>query len=66
MYPGLVRRRRLDEQAMYRQVSQRCGDARPRGLEAPRGLELVKRDGTGEPKRRDPAALVDMILGAVE
>src|SRR2546430_5998722 len=39
---------------------------RLRPLTDPRGLELVKRDGTGERQRRDPALLVDMILGAVE
>jgi predicted glycosyltransferase len=38
---------------------------RLRPLTDPRGLELVKRDGTGEQLRRDPALLVDMILGAV-
>ena len=39
---------------------------RLRPLTDPRALELVKRDGTGERQRRDPALLVDMILGAVE
>jgi predicted glycosyltransferase len=39
---------------------------RLRPLTDPRGLELVKRDGTGERQRRDPSLLVDMILGAVE
>jgi uncharacterized protein len=39
---------------------------RLRPLTDPRGLERVKRDGTGEQRRRDPALLVDMILGAVE
>jgi predicted glycosyltransferase len=37
---------------------------RLRPLTDPRGLELVKRDGTGEQQRRDPALLVDLILGA--
>jgi predicted glycosyltransferase len=41
-------------------------DNRLRPLTDPRGLELVKRDSTGERRRRDPALLVDMILGAVE
>jgi hypothetical protein len=40
-------------------------DHRLRPLTDPRGLELVKRDSTGEQRRRDPALLVDMILGAV-
>jgi predicted glycosyltransferase len=39
---------------------------RLRPLTDPRGLELVKRDGTGVTQRRDPALLVDMMLGAVE
>ncbi len=39
---------------------------RLRPLTDPRGLELVKRGSTGEQRRRDPALLVDMILGAVE
>ena len=38
---------------------------RLRPLTDPRGLELVKRNGTGDQLRRDPALLVDMILGAV-
>jgi hypothetical protein len=39
---------------------------RLRPLTDPRGLELVKRDGKGEPHRRDPALVVDMMLGAAE
>ncbi len=39
---------------------------RLRPLTDPRGLELEKRNTVGEPKRRDPALLVDMILGAVQ
>jgi predicted glycosyltransferase len=39
---------------------------RLRPLTDPRGLELEKRNTAGEPHRRDPALLVDMILGAVQ
>jgi uncharacterized protein len=39
---------------------------RLRPLTDPRGLELVKRSSAGEQRRRDPALLVDMILGTVE
>jgi predicted glycosyltransferase len=39
---------------------------RLRPLTDPRGLELEKRSGTGERRRRDPSLLVDMILGAEE
>jgi uncharacterized protein len=39
---------------------------RLRPLTDPRGLELVKRGSAGEQRRRDPALLVDMILGTVE
>ena len=39
---------------------------RLRPLTDPRGLQLEKRSGTGERRRRDPSLLVDMILGAVE
>jgi predicted glycosyltransferase len=38
---------------------------RLRPLTDPLSLELVKRDGTGEQQRRDPALWVEMILGAV-
>ena len=38
---------------------------RLRPLTDPRGLELEKRNTAGEQHRRDPALLVDMILGAV-
>ena len=38
---------------------------RLRPLTDPRGLELEKRNTAREPHRRDPALLVDMILGAV-
>ena len=38
---------------------------RLRPLTDPRGLELQKRNTAGEQHRRDPALLVDMILGAV-
>jgi predicted glycosyltransferase len=38
---------------------------RLRPLTDPRGLELEKRNTEGEQHRRDPALLVDMILGAV-
>ncbi|HZO59233.1 MAG TPA: DUF354 domain-containing protein [Solirubrobacterales bacterium] len=38
---------------------------RLRPLTDPRGLELEKRNAAGEQLRRDPALLVDMILGAV-
>ena len=38
---------------------------RLRPLTDPRGLELQKRNSAGEQLRRDPALLVDMILGAV-
>jgi predicted glycosyltransferase len=38
---------------------------RLRPLTDPRGLEVEKRSGTGERTRRDPALVVDMILGAV-
>ena len=41
-------------------------EGRLRPLTDPRGLEVEKRDRTGEQRRRDPALLVDMILGAVE
>ena len=39
---------------------------RLRPLTDPRGLELEKRNRDGEQRRRDPALLVDMMLGAVE
>ena len=39
---------------------------RLRPLTDPRGLELEKRNTLEEPPRRDPALLVDMILGAVQ
>jgi uncharacterized protein len=39
---------------------------RLRPLTDPRVLELVKRSSTGEQRRRDPALLVDLMLGAVE
>jgi predicted glycosyltransferase len=39
---------------------------RLRPLTDPRVLQLVKRDGDGLAMRRDPALLVDMMLGAVE
>jgi uncharacterized protein len=38
---------------------------RLRPLTDPRGLELEKRNIAGEQHRRDPALLVDMILGAI-
>jgi predicted glycosyltransferase len=38
---------------------------RLRPLTDPRGLELRKKNSAGEQHRRDPALLVDMILGAV-
>src|SRR5215216_4370472 len=38
---------------------------RLRPLTDPRGLELQKKNSAGEQHRRDPALLVDMILGAV-
>ena len=41
-------------------------ERRLRPLTDPRGLELVKRDGAGEPTRRDPGLLMEMMLGAVE
>jgi uncharacterized protein len=41
-------------------------DHRLRPLTDPGGLELVKRDGTAERRLRDPAFLVETILGAVE
>jgi hypothetical protein len=37
-----------------------------RPLTDPRGLELHKKNSAGEQHRRDPALLVDMILGAVQ
>jgi uncharacterized protein len=41
-------------------------ESRLRPLTDPRGLELQKRNTAGEQHRRDPALLVDMILGAVK
>jgi hypothetical protein len=41
----------------------RSGRLRP--LTDPRALELRKRDGEAKPTRRDPAALVEIILGTV-
>jgi hypothetical protein len=38
---------------------------RLRPLTDPRGLELQKKNSAGEQHRRDPALLVDMMLGAV-
>jgi predicted glycosyltransferase len=42
----------------------RSGRLRP--LTDPRALDLKKRSGGPEPTRRDPALLVDLMLGAVE
>jgi uncharacterized protein len=39
---------------------------RLRPLTDPRVLELVKRSSAGEPRRRNPALIVDLMLGAVE
>ena len=41
-------------------------ERRLRPLTDPRGLELVKRAGDGTRTRRDPALLMEMILGAVQ
>ena len=40
-------------------------ERRLRPLTDPRGLELVKRTGEGTRTKRDPALLMEMILGAV-
>ena len=41
-------------------------EGRLRPLTDPRALELTKRDGRPEPRRRDPQLLVDLILSTVE
>lgn len=41
-------------------------DGRLRPLTDPRALELVKRDGKSERVRRDPAAMLDLLLSALE
>ena len=40
-------------------------EGRLRPLTDPRAIELKKRDGRGEPLRRDPDVLVDLFLGTV-
>jgi predicted glycosyltransferase len=38
---------------------------RLRPLTDPRAIEISKKDGSGEPQRRDPDVLVDMFLGTL-